>query len=549
VLLDIATVLYGLTIVPLYDTLGPESIQYVIEHANLETIFCSTDPLTNLLKRAKELKGLKNIVALDEPVSDEHKRLAAEAGIRLYTWSECQKIGKERRHALANPRPSDCFSFSYTSGTTGNPKAVMISHANMLAAVAVLPYTDVKFYPDDVYISYLPLPHVFERIIEWSLLYSGSQICFYSGDILKLKDDLAFWQPTFFAGVPRLYNRFYSAIRAQFDQLQGFKKSLVDTALATKIENVKTTGEYTHSLYDKLVFDKTKAVLGGRVRTMVTGSAPIGTDVLETLKVVFQCAFIEGYGQTEGLGASFVGSKSDPVTGHVGGPVVAIEFKVIDVPEMNYLSTNKNAQGQETPQGEVCIRGPMVFAGYYKDDQKTSETIDKDGWLHSGDVGTILPSGALKITDRVKNIFKLAQGEYVAPEKVEQVYAKVTGVDGVYLHGDSLQYYTVAIVNPNKDYLLKIAKDKNIAGEYEQLCQNIELRKFLLQSINDTGRKSGLNGFESAKNIALVPKSFLDSGLLTATMKLQRHQARTLFKEQIAAIYAEGELLASKKAE
>jgi len=147
-----------------------------------------------------------------------------------------------------------------------------------------------------------------------------------------------------------------------------------------------------------------------------------------------------------------VTARNDPVSGTVGGPVSSLEFKLIDVPEMKYLSTDPN------PRGEICLRGHPVFLGYYKDEVKTSECIDKDGFMHSGDVGELLPNGALKIIDRAKNIFKLAQGEYVAPEKVEQIYAKVAGVDSVFVHGDSLQYYCVGVITPSKDKLKDLAK-------------------------------------------------------------------------------------------
>lgn len=190
---------------------------------------------------------------------------------------------------------------------------------------------------------------------------------------------------------------------------------------------------------------------------MLTGSAPISVDVLEFMKVAMCCPFYEGYGQTENTGAAFVTDILERQTGHVGGPVSGVEFKVEDVPEMNYYSTDKNEQGVNTPRGEICLRGPIVFLGYYKEEQKTSEAVDKDGWLHTGDIGVILPNGALKITDRKKNIFKLSQGEYVAPEKVEQIYAKVAGVENSFLHGDSLQHYCLVIVSPTKIKVKELA--------------------------------------------------------------------------------------------
>jgi len=182
-----------------------------------------------------------------------------------------------------------------------------------------------------------------------------------------------------------------------------------------KMTNLKTTGALTHGCWDKIVFKKTKALLGGNVRMMVTGSAPISADVLDFLKVCFCCPLIEGYGMTETSAGSCLTNPEDPVAGHVGGPVFNVKLRLKDIPEMNYLSTNN------PPQGEVCFWGPSVMMGYFKNEEKTKESFH-DGWLLSGDVGQIQPNGSLRIIDRAKNIFKLSQGEYIAPEKIENIY-------------------------------------------------------------------------------------------------------------------------------
>jgi long-chain acyl-CoA synthetase len=226
---------------------------------------------------------------------------------------------------------------------------------------------------------------------------------------LKLKEDLLIVRPTIFVSVPRIYNRLYSAMNQGIQGLAGCKKGLATQAFNTKLNNLKSKCEYTHVIYDSLVFSKTKAALGGRVRYLVTGSAPLGADVLDFMKVAMACPFIEGYGSTESTAASFFTTQIDPnASGIVGGPSVTIEFKVVDVADMNYLSTDRDKDGHSTPRGEICMRGPAIFMGYYKDDAKTREAIDGDGWLHTGDVGVIQTNGALKIVDRSKNIFKLS---------------------------------------------------------------------------------------------------------------------------------------------
>jgi long-chain acyl-CoA synthetase len=223
----------------------------------------------------------------------------------------------------------------------------------------------------------------------------------------------------------------------KIEAVTGAKRSFADKAISTKLQNLRNNAEYTHFLYDK-AFASVKDLFGGRVRFMVTGSAPLNRDVIDFLKIAGCCPIYEGYGLTESTGGSFLTYDWDPHSGHVGGPATSTEAKLIDVPEMNYLSTDVDEQGRSTPRGEVCLRGAGIFAGYYKDEERTKEALDEEGWLHTGDVGMFGLGGNLKIIDRRKNIFKLSQGEYIAPEKIEGVYLKVRGVAEIFVYGDSL---------------------------------------------------------------------------------------------------------------
>jgi long-chain acyl-CoA synthetase len=265
---------------------------------------------------------------------------------------------------------------------------------------------------------------------------------------MKLKDDMALAKPTIFASVPRLFLRFFQLIKAKAESLTGIKKKIFDRGYAAKLHYLKNGGHVTHKFYDRLVFNTTKEAFGGRVRYLITASAPISGEIIDFLKIVTCCPMMEGYGQTESTGGSFLTDPWDSEVGHVGGPLPQNEFKVIDVPEMKYSSTDKDANGVLVPRGEICYRGSSIFQGYYRDLAKTREAVDEDGWLHSGDIGMILPNGGLKLFDRRKNIFKLSQGEYIAPEKVENIYMKVAGVAEVFVHGEALHAYCIAIVVP-----------------------------------------------------------------------------------------------------
>ncbi|CAD8136283.1 unnamed protein product [Paramecium octaurelia] len=534
-LLDIANTLYGNTMIPLYDTLGLESIPYILEQTQLSTLFISSTSVETLLK-VKECHALKFVVTFDELPQDKVQQFS-EKGIKVFNYEEVLNAGKEKIHPFAEVHGNDIFTFSYTSGTTGMPKGVMLRHLNFVTVAGGVVYQGIQLYPTDVYLSYLPLPHVLERVVVTALLGFGCTICMYGGDVLKINVDIQLVKPTIFVSVPRLYRRLYNAIKEKADKVEGYKKTLFEKGLASKMYYLQNGGHVQHKVWDNLVFKATREAFGGRVRLMLSGSAPMSPEVVDFLKCVVCVPFLEGYGQTEGCGGSFISRADDPISGHVGGVFSNIEFKVVDVPQMNYFSTDKDEQGRPTPRGEICIRGNGLFAGYYKEPEKTKEMIDADGWMHSGDIGLIRPDGSLKIIDRVKNIFKLSQGEYIAPEKVEGVYLKVKGIAEVFVYGDSTKSFCVAIIVPEKPFVLDLAHTLGIQGTYEELCANDKANKHFFDEMVKTGKAEKLNGMENVKKIYIEPTSFIAHGLTSNTLKLMRHKAREHFLKQIEAMY------------
>jgi len=241
-----------------------------------------------------------------------------------------------------------------------------------------------------------------------SMVAYGVAVGFYQGDVFKLKDDLAELKPTLMISVPRLFNRFYDALQAKVSELTGFKRTITDWGIQKKLANYEASAAVTHGFYDSLVFNKFRAVLGGRVRQMITGSAPISKDTLNFLKIGFCCQINEGFGQTECAAPCTLTWTNDPITGHVGGPYPACDLKLVDIPDMNYTSKDTDESGNPMPRGEICYKGYNCFKGYFRNPTATAEAIDSDGWIHTGDVGTILSHGAIKIIDRKKNIFKLS---------------------------------------------------------------------------------------------------------------------------------------------
>ncbi|XP_007441942.1 long-chain-fatty-acid--CoA ligase 5 [Python bivittatus] len=240
---------------------------------------------------------------------------------------------------------------------------------------------------------------------------------------------------------------------------------------------------------------------------------------------------VEAYGQTECTAGCTVTMPGDWKAGHVGPPLPCNIIKLEDVPEMNYFASNN--------EGEICIKGPNIFKGYLKDPEKTAEAIDNNGWLHTGDIGKWMPDNVLKIIDRKKNIFKLAQGEYIAPEKIENIYIRSSPVAQVFVHGDSLQSFLVGIVVPDAETLSAFAENLGVKDSYEELCKNSVVKKAILMDMITLGKQAGLKTFEQVKDIYLHPEPFtVENGLLTPTLKAKRADVVKHFRSLIDDLYA-----------
>jgi long-chain acyl-CoA synthetase len=416
----------------------------------------------------------------------------------------------------------------------------MLSNRNLIGLIATIDKSPIELTYDDVHLSYLPLAHVLERVVFIGLMAQGAQIGFYQGDVLKIKEDLLELRPTLFVSVPRLYTKLYDTIQGRLSEATGLKKKLANMAIKSKMNNLQKTGSVKSCLWDKIVFNKMKAALGGRVRICVTGSAPISKEVMNFLKIAFCCPIIEGYGQTETTAASCCTLPNDPETGHVGGVLPSSFLKLVDVPDMDYLHTDKK-DGETYPRGEICFKGSGNFEGYFMEPEKTKETIDKDGWVHTGDIGEIQPNGALRIIDRKKNIFKLSQGEYIAAEKLELLFAKSPLIAQVFVYGDSLQSYLVTIIVPDRLEVEKNHGDK--IGDYHEHINSDEFKKKILVWFQVVKKEEKLTSLEIPKKIYCTEDEFkVEDGTLTPTFKLIRAQSKKKFIDEIREMY-DGEKL------
>ncbi|KAF7654848.1 hypothetical protein LDENG_00064180 [Lucifuga dentata] len=531
---ELACYTYSMVAVPLYDTLGPEALVFIINQAEISTVVCDNQNKAEMLLQNRE-KGqtsvLQTIVIMD-PFNSELVERGSKCGVEILSMEDMEALGENNLQTPVPPKPEDLSIICFTSGTTGNPKGAMLTHENVVSdAAGVIKSFETSVVPNtgDVSISFLPLAHMFERVVQTVMYGAGARVGFFQDDIRLLPDDMKALQPTIFPVVPRLLTRVYDKV--QSGAKTPFKKWLLNFAVDRKYAEVREGIIRNNSIWDKLIFHKVQESLGGRVRVMVTGAAPISPSVLNFLRASLGCQIFEAYGQTECTAACTLTVPGDATSGHVGVPLPCNFVKLADVEEMNYFASNG--------EGEVCIKGRNVFKGYLKDPEKTAEALDEDGWLHTGDVGKWLPSGVLKIIDRKKNIFKLAQGEYIAPEKIENVYVRSGPVAQVFVHGDSLQSSLVAIVVPDPEELPNFAKTLGLQGSIEELCKNMEIKKAILSDMTKLGKEAGLKSFEQVKDVHLHPEQFtIENGLLTPTLKAKRAELKALFQPQIDKLYA-----------
>uniref|UniRef100_A0A1L8DZ27 Long-chain-fatty-acid--CoA ligase n=1 Tax=Nyssomyia neivai TaxID=330878 RepID=A0A1L8DZ27_9DIPT len=529
ILLEQGAYCYSLVIVPLYDTLGPDACAFIIKQTDMALVVVEDDKKANLLLD-KSPKTLRKIVAI-KPMRPATQQRARNRGIEIFSFDEVEKLGAQRAHVEIPPKPEDLCTICYTSGTTGNPKGVMLTHQNVVAGVCavLLQLGDHRPRVGDIMLSFLPLAHMLERCCENGVYYSGGAVGFYSGDIRELTNDLKALRPTVMPAVPRLLNRVYDKIQAEISQ-SGLKKMIFNMGIRSKEADLRRGILRRNSLWDKLVFKKVQEAFGGNLRLMVVGSAPLAGNVLTFIRCALGCVVCEGYGQTECTAPVTLTVQGDFVPEHVGPPVACNCIKLVDAPEMEYYANES--------QGEVCVKGTNVFVGYYKDPDKTEEVIDEDGWHHTGDIGMWLPNGTLKIIDRRKHIFKLSQGEYIVPEKIENIYLRSQYIEQVFVYGESLKSCIVAVVVPDVDVLKCWAQENNIPGTLSVLCNNPTVKELIFNDMLTWGREGGLKSFEQVKDIYLHPDPFsVQNGLLTPTFKSKRPELKSYFKPQLEDMY------------
>lgn len=537
VVADIALTFYGLVSVSLYDTLGKQAILHALSQTEMSAVITGNQGAATLLNLAKEAPlWLKTLVLWEDPTSDLVSAAAA-SHIAIQTYAEVCALGKALQTKRIEAQPDSLWTISYTSGTTGTPKGAMISHRAQVLGLASINRI-VHFTQEDTHLSFLPLAHSFERNAVTLMLSVGGAVYFSSGSPPLLFSEWAEVKPTYIGAVPRVWKKIHDLLRAKIKAFAGEQAEIAQQGLEAKLARLHSTGTTTDSVWDARVFNATKEIIGGRCRVAVSGGAPIAQEVIDFLKVTLCTPFTEGYGQTECPGGICMTELFETQGGHVGGPGGSLEIKLVDVPELNFST---QPLGISLPSGEICVRGPLTFSGYYKAPHLTTEVVDSEGWQHTGDIGTLLPNGALKIIDRKKQMFKLSQGEYVAPEKTERVLANCPLVGHVWVHGDSIQDYCIAFVVPDEMVLPKWAASVGIQGDLTQICRDPRLLETVTRQFAELGRTAGLMSFEMPKRIRILEKPFsIELDQLTPTMKVKRTVLQTQFRKEIDEEYAKG---------
>ena len=527
---DYAALATGAVIVPIYPTQPPHQVEYILGEAAPKLLFVSTSRqvrrVEEVIKRFPDLRIIpfqpiensENVIPFDS---------LEEAGARLaLDRPELFDLFASDVHA------SDLASIIYTSGTTGEPKGAMLTHGNItFNALASGVHLDIE--PDGVMLSFLPLSHIFERMVLYLCLYFQVQINYANG-IETVAGDIQEVHPTLMSTVPRLLEKIYVRMQKTAGEGGGFKKKIFDRSLEVARQSAQLTTmneplppllEFGRDIADKLVFEKLRNAVGGKIRRMVSGGAALPSDIA----LVFIGAgvpVLQGYGLTETSPVIAACTLDHNRIGSVGRPIPGIEVKIAE-------------------DGEILTRGPHVFRGYFNKPEETAaafaEDVDGGGrWFKTGDIGVIDPEGFLFITDRKKDLIKTSAGKYVAPQLIEGLINQSEYVEQAVIVGDKRKYVAALIV-PDFERLRAWAKSEGLqTADKRELVADRKVVDMIKADVNRLTRE--LADYEKVKRIALLAEEFsIDGGELTPTLKVKRRVVEEKYGELIESLYSGGE--------
>jgi long-chain acyl-CoA synthetase len=527
VIADAGCLLAGVVNVPLYPTLAPQQVCYILKDSGARLLFAQHgEAFARVKDAARERETLRHVVLMTGE---------AEEGEGALTLEELEARGAEvegERPELLEERargvsPEDLATIIYTSGTTGEPKGVMLTHRNIVSNL-IDTSARLAFSPDEVMLSVLPLSHIYERGAMFMYLHHGCKV-FFAESIEKIGDNMREVGPTVVTAVPRLYEKIYARIEERAAAAGRVKAATLAWAVGVakrwarhvvRKERVPPALALQHRLAARLVFSKWREGMGGRIRLFTAGGAPLP----EEIGLIFYGAglpIVEGYGLTETSPVIAVNDPADNRVGTVGRPIRHVEVRIAE-------------------DGEIETRGPNVMRGYYNKPEATQEVFTTDGWFKTGDIGSLDAEGYLRVTDRKKELFKTSGGKYVAPQPIEQRIKQSRFVNQVVLVGDRRKF-VAALVVPDWEMLRSYAQLKGLdLRTRAEFCRHPRIIDLLQRQVDSL--TSDLSRFETVKRVALLERELtVEGGELTPTLKVKRRVIDEKYKDVIDRIYAEAE--------
>jgi long-chain acyl-CoA synthetase len=512
-LFDFALAHVGAVATPVYPNSSPSDARYILDHSESVGILCENEAQAakvtggqDTLPRLRHLLTFADLEALEA----EGARFKAEHPAAL-------------DEAVASVGEEDLFTLQYTSGTTGPPKGCMVRHRNYYAMAAVIDHLPGYVHENDLMLLYLPLAHNFGRLMHLTAAYVGYSIAFLP-DPLQTADALLTVRPTVLPSVPRVYEKIHSAVVGAIDETAGVKRRLADWSLSVgrevgKLEEsgrpVPATLRLRYRLADRLVFAKIRDRLGGRLRTPISGGAPLGQEVAEFFDAI-GVRILEGYGLSECTTAATTNTPERWRFGTVGPALPSFDLRIAE-------------------DGELLISSETVFAGYYKDPEATAEVLDPDGWLHTGDIAEIDADGFVRITDRKKDIIVTAGGKNIAPQNLENDLKVSKYVSQAVVVGDR-RPYPAALVTLDEAEIGKWASAQGIAGDTAALAADPRVIALVQGVVDDVNRDRSRP--EQIKRFSILPRDFtIEQDEVTPTLKLRRRAIIRNFADAVDALY------------
>ena len=518
VITDFACILSGIVTVPVYTSLSAEAIRFILADAGIKICFVSTTfQLSKILRVLPELPSLKKVIVFENKDNDSTHFVVKNFDELI---SNCQAydvsvLRKKISHLDEHIKEDDIVTIIYTSGTTGVPKGVMLTHKNLYSNIRSC-MNVLEINHNDVFLSYLPYSHIYERTAGYYLaFFSGAKI-YYAQSIDTIGKQMEEVSPTIIITVPRLLDRMYNRLFKTVEEMkQPLKKKIFIWALeiARKSWNNKNTLQW--KVADKLVFKKIRKKTGGRIRFFVSGGGALNANIGQFFEGV-GLTTLEGYGLTEASPVVSVNRPGRNIYGTIGEPLDAVEVKL-------------------AKDGEILVKGDSVMKGYYNNEQETRQVII-DGWLHTGDIGEWVRDNHLKITDRKKSLFKSSGGKYIAPAHIEDLILQIPYIDQVVVIGNQRMYVTALIV-PDKEELVSLANKLGITYEnISQLYSHPDLLKAIEKDLNEV--QKDLSSFEKVRKFSLLENPFtIEGGELTPTFKVKRKFIEEKYRDLIEKMY------------